>query len=214
MYIYCTTLFVRSKVPINLGSPECTDGPTPDVGMCSGGNVIVHNLTCIGSHGIAVGGIRHGDVKNVTFSNITATGVPFDTQGKYSPGGLRIKSYPNGTGKVHNILFESIEMRNVYMGIEVQSLYCPGGGCNPGMQGVQFANITFRNIHARTNSLAGKIKAEFLCSPFAHCVGILLDNVSLSTGGDQSEVACSNAEVEFLGASAPSQCTPAGKKKV
>ena len=42
--------------------------------LCSGGHVVVRNFTCNGGHGLSIGGIRHGTVTNVTFTNITATG--------------------------------------------------------------------------------------------------------------------------------------------
>ena len=164
--------------------------------------MIVRNVTCIGSHGVSIGGIRNGYVSNVTFSNITATGVPFDTQGKFSPGAVRIKSYPNGTGSVSGITYEDFEIYHVYQAIQMQSIYCPHGGCAPGNSAVQFANITFRNIRSTTHP---KVKADFSCSPLAPCTGIVLDNVSLGSGS--SVVDCSYATVEFRGTTSPSQCT-------
>ena len=41
---------------------------------CSGGNVVVRNTSCLGGHGISIGGVRHGSVSNVTFENMTAYG--------------------------------------------------------------------------------------------------------------------------------------------
>ena len=70
--------------------------------------MVVENVRCEGGHGIAIGGVRHGTVSNVTFRNMTATGGFGNTQGLYSPGGLRIKSYPNSTGSVYDILYDNI----------------------------------------------------------------------------------------------------------
>jgi hypothetical protein len=49
--------------------------------------------------GLSIGGIRHGTVTNVTFSNITATGgQPGCTQDEAAGGGCRVKCRPNSTG--------------------------------------------------------------------------------------------------------------------
>ena len=68
-----------SVVPINEFSPECVNGNAGQE-RCRGGNLVVHNIFCIGGHGISVGGV-HGTVSNVTFSNMTAVGMKGDTQG-------------------------------------------------------------------------------------------------------------------------------------
>ena len=63
-------------------------------------------MTCHHGHGLSIGGVRQGTIRNVTFENITATGGM--SQGIYSTGGLRIKSYPNGSGSVSNIMYRNI----------------------------------------------------------------------------------------------------------
>ena len=70
-----------SVVPIGEFSSPCIDTLDPSSEACRGGNVVVNNVTCIGGHGIAIGGVRHGTVSNVTFSNMTATGGAGNTQG-------------------------------------------------------------------------------------------------------------------------------------
>ena len=42
-----------------------------DEGMGYGGNVRVSNVTCVHGHGISIGSVRHGVVRNVTMENIT-----------------------------------------------------------------------------------------------------------------------------------------------
>jgi polygalacturonase len=74
--------------------------------LCSGGHAVIRNFTCNGGHGLSIGGIRHGTVTNVTFSNITATGgQPGCTQDDAAGGGCRIKSRPNSTGTVSGIRY-------------------------------------------------------------------------------------------------------------
>ena len=197
-----------SVVPVNeFDVAECIAPDQPPLQLCSGGNVVVRNVSCIGSHGISIGGVRNGNVNNVSFTNMTATGVPFDTQGQFSPGGLRIKSYPNGTGVVHNINYTDIVLNNVYLAVELQAVYCPHGGCGTGRRAVQFTNITFRGIRSSTTR---GTKALVSCSPLAPCTGIVLDNVVLAAPGDKgAAIECAHASVDFLGSTAPGECTNA-----
>ena len=88
--------------------------------LCSGGHAVVRNLTCNGGHGLSIGGIRHGTVKNVTFSNITATGgQPGCTQGEAAGGGCRVKSRPNSTGTVRDIRYEDMVFQHVYWPLQL-----------------------------------------------------------------------------------------------
>ena len=79
-----------SVVPVGEDLPECVGDP--ELPQCRGGSVVVRNVTCVGGHGLSIGGMRHGTVENVTFENITATGARGDTQDKYATGGLRVKA--------------------------------------------------------------------------------------------------------------------------
>ena len=86
---------------------------------CVGGNVLAENVTCRHGHGISIGSVRHGTVKNVTFRSITLTGGI--TQGRYATGGARIKSYPNGTGRVYDILYEDIDVQGAKFPLQIQA---------------------------------------------------------------------------------------------
>ena len=113
----------------------------------------------------------------------------------------------SGTGAVTGVLFEDITVDNVYLAIELQSIYCPHGGCAPGNSAVQFANITFRNIRSKTR---WKMKAQVSCSPLAPCKGITFDNVMLeSSEMDDGFINCSYASIAFLEATTPSKCSDA-----
>ena len=88
--------------------------------LCSGGHAIVRNFTCNGGHGLSIGGIRHGTVTNVTFSNITATGgQPGCTQDEAAGGGCRVKSRPNSTGTVRDIRYEDMMFKDVYWPLQL-----------------------------------------------------------------------------------------------
>ena len=49
------------------------------------------------------------------------------TQAVFSSGGLRIKSYPNGTGTISDIVYKDIVLRDVAYPLQLQARYCPGG---------------------------------------------------------------------------------------
>ena len=66
-------------------------------------------------------------VTNVTFSSCVVTHEAHSTQGIYSSGGLRIKSYPNGTGTISNIVYKDIQIHDVAYPLQLQARYCPGG---------------------------------------------------------------------------------------
>lgn len=66
-------------------------------------------------------------VTNVTFSSCVVTHEPHSTQGIYSSGGLRIKSYPNGTGTISNIVYKDIQIHDVAYPLQLQARYCPAG---------------------------------------------------------------------------------------
>jgi tripeptidyl-peptidase-1 len=193
-----------SVVPINEFAPECVNSDARQK-MCRGGNVIVRNISCIGGHGISIGGVRHGTVSNVSFTNMTATGGDGDTQGKYSGGGLRVKSYPNGTGSVYDILYEDILLDDVYLPLQLLGRYCPWPCNTPdGNQSVAFHDITFRRIRGHGRSDA---QANFDCSPFAPCNNIVLDDVVLGSGR-KTKILCANVEsIKFVNGSIPSICS-------
>lgn len=193
-----------SVVPIGEFSDPCVNGD-PAQEACRGGNVIVHNVRCEGSHGIAIGGVRHGTVSNVTFSNMTATGGFGNTQGLYSPGGLRIKSYPNSTGSVYDIHYEDIVLDGVYTPLSILTRYCPWP-CRTadGNQACQFHDITFNNVRGAGRS---EIQGFFNCSKIAPCYNISLRNVVLGNALKGSSYKCNEASgVVFGKGSMPSAC--------
>ena len=85
-----------------------------DKGMGYGGNVRVSNVTCVHGHGISIGSVRHGVVRNVTMENITLW---------YAENGPRIKTYPNNTGLVSDILYRNIRLHDVQRGIYINGEY-------------------------------------------------------------------------------------------
>lgn len=87
-------------------------------------------------------------------SNVFRTGgTGINTQGEYSTGGLRIKSYPNSTGLISDITYRNINLVGVYLPIQLLARYCPAPCRVPdGNTSVQFQNIKFENITGMATS--------------------------------------------------------------
>ena len=197
-----------SVVPVGENLERCVTASTTDI-LCSGGHVVVRNVTCNGGHGISIGGIRHGNVHNVTFENITATGGQLgSTQDQEAGGGCRIKARPNSTGLVSEIRYKDIELRDVFLPIQLFGSYCPWP-CHtpPGNTSTLFANISFDNVFGHGTQRDTVI--EFQCSEHAPCENITMRELNLvANGGKEGRVTCENAvHLHFDGSSRPNACS-------
>jgi polygalacturonase len=192
---------------VNLGEADVDCQNNPLLLKCRGGNVHVKNVTCLGGHGISIGGMRNGTISNVTFENMTATGGT--TQGVYSSGGLRVKSYPDGVGYAYDIVYKDIILDGVYLPIQLLGRYCPWPSkCPPSKTSVQFLNISFINIRGTSREL--ETVGVISCSKVAPCKNIFLENVVLKSklkDAKNSKFTCENIEnITFSGDSYPQAC--------
>jgi len=183
--------------------------------LCSGGHAIVRNFTCNGGHGLSIGGIRHGTVTNVTFSNITATGgQPGSTQDEAAGGGCRIKSRPNSTGSVSGIVYEDMVFSGVYWPLQLLGHYCPFPCRTPdGNTSTLFSNISFVRVRGSSSrrSLLPFSKttvAQFKCTSYTPCANITLRAVTVTDKeGGVGLLDCENvASVSIDNASSPGGC--------
>ena len=183
--------------------------------LCSGGHAIVRNFTCNGGHGLSIGGIRHGTVMNVTFSNITATGgQPGSTQDEAAGGGCRVKSRPNSTGSVHAIRYEDMVFRDVYWPLQLLGHYCPFP-CKQkdGNRSTLFHNITFERVSGSSSRrsllpFAKTTVAQFKCTTYTPCANITMRRVTLTDKtGHVGLLDCENvASVTIDNTSSPGAC--------
>lgn len=195
-----------SVVPIGLGLDLCVSASTTDV-RCSGGHVMVRNVSCSGGHGLSIGGVRHGNVHNVTFSNITATGgQPGSTQDEVAGGGCRIKCYPNSTGLVSGIRYEHMRFFDVFLPVQLLGHYCPFPCNTPdGNTSVRFANISFHDV-VGTGKQENTV-VEIKCSSLAPCENITLSGVELTAKfGKPGQITCENVASVSITNSSPSAC--------
>jgi polygalacturonase len=183
---------------------------------CSGGHAIIRNFTCNGGHGLSIGGIRHGTVENVTFSNITATGGQAgSTQDEAAGGGCRVKSRPNSTGTVTGIRYEDMVFDNVYWPLQLLGHYCPFPCHSPdGPASTLFTNITFERVRGSSSQAsvlpgAKTTVAQFKCTTYTPCSNITMRAVTLTDkAGHAGKLDCENAaNVDIDNASSPSACS-------
>ena len=171
------------------------------------------NLTCVGGHGLSIGGVRHGNVRNVTFENITATGGQLgSTQDEAAGGGCRIKSYPNSSGVVADIRYIDMNLVDVYLPVQLLGHYCPFPCNTPdGNHSVLFTNISFERITG--SSSQRKTVAEFKCSKITPCTNITWEQVLLTPKNGRSrdgQLHCENVgDVHIDNVSLPTACASA-----
>ena len=184
--------------------------------LCSGGHAVIRNVTCNGGHGLSIGGIRHGTVTNVTFSNITATGGQAgSTQDEAAGGGCRVKSRPNSTGTVSNIRYEDMVFDGVYWPLQLLGHYCPFPCHTPdGPSSTLFTNISFERVRGSSSQhsilpYSSTTIAQFKCTANTPCTNITMRQVTLTDkAGNPGQLDCENvANVSFDNASSPSSCT-------
>eukprot|EP00937_MAST-01D_sp_MAST-1D-sp2_P003268 g3268.t1 len=182
---------------------------------CSGGHVIVRNFTCNGGHGLSIGGIRHGTITNVTFSNITATGgQPGSTQDNAAGGGCRVKSRPNSTGTVRDIRYVDMHFRDVYWPLQLLGHYCPFPCRTPdGTSSTLFTGISFERVRGSSSQksiLPGSktAVAQFACTSYTPCTNITLRGVALTDkAGHAGKLVCENVDsVHIDNTSSPGAC--------
>ena len=97
-------------------SDTWTPAGAPAVEGGYGGDVLIRNVTCNHSHGVSIGSVKHGIIRNVTVANVSlANGL----------NGVRIKAYPNGSGAIYDIHYRDVAIHNVRNPIIVDGFYCP-----------------------------------------------------------------------------------------
>ena len=198
-----------SVVPVGENLEHCVTASATDP-LCTGGHVVVRNITCNGGHGISIGGVRHGNVRNVTFENIIATGGQFgSTQDEEAGGGCRIKARPNSTGLVTEIRYKNIELRDVFLPVQLFGHYCPWPCHTPdGNTSTLFANISFDNVFG--SGKQHNTVVEFKCSVHAPCKNITMRRLNLvAKGGTEGRITCKNlaqSDLHVDNISKPSAC--------
>ncbi|KAA8518187.1 hypothetical protein F0562_015661 [Nyssa sinensis] len=135
------------------------------------------DITCGPGHGISIGSLGSGN-SAAYVSDVTVTGAKLSG----TTNGVRIKTWPGGSGSASNIKFQNVEMNNVANPIIIDQNYCDeaDGPCTEQKSAVQVKNVVYQNIKGTS---AGDVAIKFDCSKNFPCQGIVLQDVNIKQGG-------------------------------
>lgn len=171
---------------------------------------IVQNLHCNGSHGISVGSLGQyvGEtdivqdiiVYNISMSNASDMarikvwpGSPAELSGDLQGGG--------GTGRVSNILYDTMTISNVDYAIEVTQCYGQSNLtlCNEFPSSVTIKNVTLQNLSGTTSKKYSPYSGYVVCSSPNVCSDIYTKNINVvSPAGVKDEFKCGNVDTTEL----------------
>ncbi|KAL0559091.1 hypothetical protein IC582_003681 [Cucumis melo] len=163
-------------------------------------NLQIENISCGPGHGISIGSLGK-DVTEIGVQNVTVKNVVFSR----TKNGVRIKTWGKpSNGFATNIIFQHIVMNNVHNPIVIDQNYCPTHKACPGKaSGIKISNVTYQDIHGTSTTT---VAIMFDCSPTNPCIGIKLENISLTYKNQTTEARCYNARGVVVGQVQPTAC--------
>jgi polygalacturonase len=117
-------------------------------GSSATSNITIANTTIYSSHGISIGSYTQGGVSNMLVQNVNMAGEPADG----NQNGIRIKSALDRGGKVNNITYQNMCLRDIYRPLYITPLY----NTNSGTSYPNFTNILLQNIHVLSTTKTTK----------------------------------------------------------
>ncbi|CAA0820191.1 Pectin lyase-like superfamily protein [Striga hermonthica] len=162
-------------------------------------DIKVYNVNCGPGHGYSIGGLG----PNFAEAQVSDISV-FDSKVQNSLTGVRIKTWPGGSGSVTNVRFSNIQMSNVRTSIVIDQFYCGGSKtCSiTSRNAIQISNVTFEKL---TGSYTYK-PISLLCSPYKPCRALrasLINLVSSNPSLGPTQAECSNARGQVLTPTTP-----------
>ncbi|XP_015572486.2 probable polygalacturonase At3g15720 isoform X1 [Ricinus communis] len=154
-------------------------------GGCS--HINITNVTCGPGHGISVGSLGdkgcNDKVEDVHVQNCTFIGTQ---------NGVRIKTWPGGSGYAKNISFERIVLHQTKNPIIIDQHYCNGHKCTEKAVAVELSGIKYSGVEGTS---ASKQAITFDCAKIG-CRNIAMDqiNITSSSPGKQIHAFCNNAK--------------------
>jgi polygalacturonase len=148
--------------------------------------IIAHNHFGAG-HGMSIGSETNGGVSNVSVYDLTIDGMGTGQSGG-SSNGIRIKSDPSRGGKVTNVDYNDICVRNLTNPIILTPLY----SMTTGTLIPWYTGITIRNFHSVASTVNPKV--TLLGYDAMHMLGVGFDNVVIE-GLTAGNINASNANI-------------------
>ncbi|GLJ10102.1 hypothetical protein SUGI_0122180 [Cryptomeria japonica] len=186
----------------NIQIQDCIIGTGDDCVALGNGasDIVIRNLTCGPGHGISIGSLGKEQSK-AEVQSVLVDGAKL----RATKNGLRIKTFPGGSGMARDIVFENVEMVNAKNPIIIDQYYsCSSDSCRKQDSAVQISNVTFRSISG-TSATEAAISLD--CTHNKPCTDITFNNVSLAlTSGGKVISDCQNAKGQNIGTVIPSGC--------
>ncbi|KAF5193241.1 Polygalacturonase [Thalictrum thalictroides] len=161
--------------------------------------VTAKNIRCGPGHGISIGSLGDGN------SNAYVSDVVVDTATlSGTTNGLRIKTYPGGSGIAKNIVFQNVVMNNVKNPIIIDQGYCDKPTtCKDQKSAVQISNVLFNNIKGTSSSV---VAITLECSKSYPCQGIKMQDINLvsASSNGKAKASCQNVKLANSGKIVPS----------
>ncbi|XP_020245232.1 polygalacturonase ADPG2-like [Asparagus officinalis] len=151
-------------------------------------NLNITQINCGPGHGISIGSLGRGGTK-ATVNQVLISNCKFNK----TTNGLRIKTWPGGSGLVNDIKFVGNNFTEVYNPIIINQFYCDHSkNCGTGGSAVKIQDVHYigaSGTSASTNAIT------LNCSASAPCTGLIMDDVSLQYVADPPATAfCINAQ--------------------
>ena len=155
-------------------------------------NIIVNNITCIGSHGLSIGSLgsgaeRHYIVQNIYVSNATMINCTTATRIKFYPGG---PSY--GTVVVSNVTYKDITVDNCDYAFQVNNCYeSTPDTCKQTPSSAKLLGIRFYDVKGKTSKKFDPAVARIDCAPDGTC-DLAFTGWNITAPSGSSTVLCSH----------------------
>ncbi|CAK9184876.1 unnamed protein product [Ilex paraguariensis] len=186
----------------NIQISNCIIGTGDDcISIVSGSQKVQATAITFGpGHGISIGSLGSENSKAYV-SDVTVNGATFYG----TKNGVRIKTWPGGSGSASGIKFQNIDMHDVTNPIIIDQNYCDQAkSCPHKSSTIQVNNVIYQNIKGTS---ASDVAVNLECSDSFPCQGVVLQNINIvKQGGGEAKALCNNVSLKKLGAVLP-QCT-------
>ncbi|POS76259.1 polygalacturonase [Diaporthe helianthi] len=172
-------------------------------------NILVESIHCNGSHGISVGSLGQYAGEFDIVENVFVTNVSMSN----ASDGARIKVWPNvasavsgdlqgggGSGRVNNITFDGMDIKNVDYAIEITQCYGQKNLalCLQYPSPLTIKNIFFRNFKGTTSKKYSPLVGLFACSSKEVCGNIYAENIDVVSPAGGNQASCLNVDEKAL----------------
>ncbi|KAJ6258716.1 hypothetical protein Dda_6767 [Drechslerella dactyloides] len=174
-------------------------------------NVLVQSLDCNGSHGISVGSLgqypKYFDIVenvyifNITMTNATSAGRIKVWSGEYAKPTSRAEGGGGGHGRVNNVTWDAICLKNIDYAIEITQCYGQNNltPCSEVPATLKIQNVLFRGMYGTARKKYDPKVGSLLCGWSENCNNIYARDINIQPPSAKSPVfTCTNMDEALL----------------